>query len=142
VNGFEKGQRKNYHSARYRRLKQEAVDKMGGHCVGFPVGSCCEPNIDKLQFDHIVVIARERGEGGKRSGISTILAILRHPNPKSVWQCLCANCHALKTHCDPALRYRVRGGRCFALFVAQPEPEPEEEEEELEVSPQMGLFDG
>jgi hypothetical protein len=77
----------------YHKMKDEAVDSLGGVCC-----ACGHEDRRVLQIDHV------NGGGGaerKRQGSATTLRRIRdflRDNPtQAEYQLLCANCHALKT---------------------------------------------
>jgi 5-methylcytosine-specific restriction endonuclease McrA len=85
--------RRKAHARRMVKLRQEAVEALGGVCVG-----CQCSDIRCLQIDHIIPL-----KGQKRIAVSTFyLSVIR--GAVENLQVLCANCHAIKT-------YDENGGR-------------------------------
>ena len=84
--------------ARYNRIRQEAISKLGGKCISCGIES-------SLEFDHI-------NPDTKEYAVSDIWSI-----PKLFWkeiakcQLLCTDCHKTKTSNE---RYKVShgGGAC------------------------------
>lgn len=76
------------------RLRQrvKAMTILGNVCI-----ACGMDDPDVLEFDHIEPILRRTA--GVRSN-DACYEVIRHENPREIFQLLCANCHAKKTRAN------------------------------------------
>ena len=82
--GYNKYMRK-YHLKRYYRIRQEAIERLGGKCV-----KCGSK--ERLQFDHI-------NPKNKKYEVSLLLSLPLKEFWKEIKKCqvLCRECHSIKT---------------------------------------------